>query len=313
MKMSHALWYLRRDDGVQGPFPGKLLARRLILGRVAATDLVSTDRVVWQRIADVPELVPEVMQRDTKDPVARQRLMAALRWEDERNSRDRRGGPGYGTSTGDKRHGRERRQLERLDNVNHRHSRESRPGGVATDWQRSEQQAQRRGLWQIGTLVMALALAGVLAYFYIPKKNAIATVPQCTVAPHPQINWSNCRLDAAKHPNASLAGAHMPNVQLTRAQLAQADLRNAEAPYANLAMADLRSAQVSAANLMGASLRGALLNNADFSGANLAYADLSGAQIEGARFDKAALDKAIWVDGTVCSAGSVSTCLPASQ
>lgn len=307
--MSHALWYLRRDDAVQGPFAGKLLARQLILGRVAASDLVSTDRVVWQRVGDVPELMPEVMQADLTDPVARQRLLAALRWEDERTGRDRRAGPGYGTPSGDKRRGRERRQVEELGEVDHRLSRESRMSIAAAAWQRSEKQAQRRGLWQIGTLVMVLALAGTLAYFYIPQ-DSIATAPQCTGVPRPQINWSNCRLDAVKHPNAQLAGAHMPNVQLTRAQLSQADLRDVEASYANLAMADLRGAQVSGANLMGASLRGAVLINADFSGANLAYADFSGAQIRGAKFDKAALSKAIWVDGTVCAAGSVSACLP---
>lgn len=312
MKMPHTLWYLRRGDTVQGPFAARLLSRQLILGRVTEDDQVSTDRIVWKRIADVPELVPALLQADRKDPVARQRLMAALRWEDERNGRDRRAGPSYGARSGDKRRGRERRGLEELKEVNHRAFRATRQGTEAAQWRRSEQEAERRGLWQIGALVVLLALAGVGAYLFVPR-NPVTPVPECAAAPRPQVNWSNCRLEGAKLVRAALAGAYMPNVQLTRAQLGGAELRNADAAYANFAMADLRSATMAGANLMGASLRGAVLVNADFSNANLAYADFSNAQIDAAKFENAALAKAIWVDGTVCAQGSVGVCLAAER
>lgn len=310
--MLHTLWYLRRDGAVQGPFAARLLSRQLILGRVSEDDLVSTDRVVWQRIGEVPGLVPELLHADRKDPIARQRLMAAIRWEDERSGRDRRIGSAYGISSGDKRRGRERRSAEAPPEVNHRAVRKTRQGLEANQWQRSEREAQRRGLWQIGTLVIVLAAAGVSAYLYMPR-NSVATSPECASAPRPQINWSNCRLDGASLARAALSGAYMPNVQLTRAQLSDAQLRGAEAPYANFAMADLRGADLSGANLMGASLRGAALANVNFAGANLAYADLSNAQIDTAKLSDAALGKAIWVDGRVCAEGSVGSCAPVAR
>lgn len=309
--MFHALWYLRRGDTVQGPFAPKLLSRQLILGRVAGDDLVSTDRIVWQRLADVPELVPRVLQADLDDPAARQRLMAALRWENERNGRDRRAGPGDAPSE-DKRRGRERRRSDAFDEVRHRISRESRSSIDTAQRRRSERELRRRGLLHVGALVVLLILGGVVAYHSLPR-DQVASAPQCAAAPHPQVNWSNCRLTQASYPGAALTGASMSNVQLTRAQLSQADLRNAEAAYADFSMADLRGANVAGANLMGANLRVAVLVNANFSGANLAYADFSKAQIDGAKFDNATLDKAIWVDGGVCAAGSIGTCLAADR
>jgi len=312
MKVPPSLWYLRRGEAVQGPFAARLLSRQLILGRLAEDDLVSMDRIVWQRIGEVPELVPELLHADRNDPIVRQRLMAALRWEDERNSHDRRAGPAYGVSSGDKRRGRERRRVEELAEVNHRTARETRQDMEADQWQRSERETQRRGLWQIGTLVVALAAAGLVAYLYLPR-DPVAASPECTAPPRPQINWSNCRLDGALLARAGLAGAYMPNVQLTRAQLSGAQLRNAEAPYANFAMADLRGADLSGANLMGASLRGAVLVNADLAGANLAYADLSNARIDAAQLSNAALGKAIWIDGSLCAEASVGTCVPVAR
>lgn len=309
--MSHALWYLRRGDTVQGPFAPKLLSRQILLGRVAGSDLVSTDRIAWQRIADVPELMPEVLQADLNDPVARQRLMAALRWESDRNGRDRRANPGDAPS-GDKRRGRDRRRLEPLDEVHHRVSREARLNVDAAQRQGRERKAERRGLLQIGTLTTVLVVAGVLAYHALPR-NLVVPAPECAAAPRPQINWSNCRLDEATYPGATLASAYMPNVQLTRAHLGHADLRNVEASYANFAMADLRGATAVGANLMGANLRVAVLIDVDFSGANLAYADFSKAQIDRTKFTNAILDKAIWVDGTVCAARSLGTCLTADK
>lgn len=308
MKTPRNLWYVRHGDTVRGPYPGKLLSRQLLLGRVGPDDHVSLDQVIWQRIGDVTELMPPELQADLKDPVARQRLMAALRWEDERGARDRRAGTAYGMTAGDKRRGRERRRLEALDEVNYRQSRDVRDETTSAQRQRSDDQAQRRNRWQVGVLVILVSMAAALAYLFIPRISDVAA-PECGSPARPKVNWSNCRLDGATLARATLTDAYLPNVQLTRAQLSQAQLNGAEAPYANFALADLRGANVAGANFMGSSLRGAVLADVDFSGANLAYADFTDAQITGAKFNGAALGKAIWVDGSVCAADSVGTCV----
>ena len=79
-KNQRQLWYTRRGDAVQGPFPAGQITRYIILGRVLLTDEVSVDQQTWVPISQVPEMIPELVQTDTGDPALRQRLQAAKRW-----------------------------------------------------------------------------------------------------------------------------------------------------------------------------------------------------------------------------------------
>lgn len=65
----------------------------------------------------------------------------------------------------------------------------------------------------------------------------------------------------------------------------------------------LRRADFRDAILVGANFTNANLEGADFRGANLQSAELGNAELAGARFDGAT-----WVDGRVCSGGSVGGC-----
>lgn len=78
-----AQWYVRRAGQMRGPLPYGRLSREILLGRVMNTDELSQDRRIWQALAGLPDLVPQVM-RDSATEAGRQRLMLARLRVDER-------------------------------------------------------------------------------------------------------------------------------------------------------------------------------------------------------------------------------------
>ena len=90
------LWFLRSQNGeTVGPFPGPMLIRHRLLGRVKPTDQASVDGVNWQSVQDFPELNPAPVSAAA--PVAaddpfwnEERAKAKLRWAEERQAGDRR-------------------------------------------------------------------------------------------------------------------------------------------------------------------------------------------------------------------------------
>ena len=84
------LWYTRRGSQVRGPFPAQQISRFILLGRIHDTDELSTDQHAWQKVTDVPILIPQEMQADLTQPEAHERLIIARMREDERSARDRR-------------------------------------------------------------------------------------------------------------------------------------------------------------------------------------------------------------------------------
>ncbi|MEI7816977.1 MAG: pentapeptide repeat-containing protein, partial [Desulfuromonadales bacterium] len=91
------------------------------------------------------------------------------------------------------------------------------------------------------------------------------------------------------------------------------DLRGVDLRGAHLEQAEMEGANLMGANLEGANLHDAVLDDASLEQANLKKAVLSGASLDHATIDDAdlkgaVLDGTTWLDGKVCSKGSVGAC-----
>lgn len=296
------LWYVRRGEAVEGPFPPGLVARFAILGRIRMSDELSRDLQSWAPLEQLPELIPEVLRADTDDPLARQRLMAARRWEDERNhSGDRR--TGRWVSAHDRRAGSERRQAETGEEV--------RRPGVHDEL---VERISRRRRYRLMSAVIALGVfAGLTSLVFLYKPSESRSAIDCGRPPAPGVNWDNCLMEGRVFTDANLIGAHMKNMNLSRADLSGSQLVNADLSFTVMSVADLRDADLRAARLVGTSLRGADLTGANLAQADLSYANLRGARLEGANLEEVELRNAVWIDGQVCAAGSVGRCVPVQE
>ena len=127
-------WFIRRRGEVIGPYPGGLVSRYILLGRVQETDEVSSDGREWLLVSDVPELIPEILKGDTSDPLIQERLQAARRWADERN-RDRRTDGEMGSIPQENRQGNDRRDLEEASVVGYRYIRTRREQEILAESQ----------------------------------------------------------------------------------------------------------------------------------------------------------------------------------
>lgn len=293
------LWYTRKRGEVKGPFPVKMVRRFVLLGRLALEDEASQDGASWQPIAQLPALVPrEVLEAHTEEGY--QRLLAARMREDERTG-DRRHGRG-GAPEAERRRRQDRRGPEPEPIQEHRASRKQRleapPGGASN---------LAPGLgW---TAILVAVLAGALFVY-----RSLPIVPErhidCASAPAPGVQWSNCRLEGLGAPGVDLREADADNADLRGAELRGADLRQSNLAYTNLSTADLSYSDLRGARLVGAGLRRTDLSYTRLAGADLSYADLRGANLGGAELADVRLDKAIWLDGRVCAAGSVGRCAP---
>lgn len=290
------IWYVRRENVTHGPYPAGLVTRYILLGRILSTDDVSPGHDVWNKVAEVPELMPEVLQLNMDDPVSRQRLMAAKRWADERMADDRRQ-----SRMGVQRDRRSQDRRATRDEVEVRH----RDVGEITREKRIRTKKDRvlAGLIATG-IVVAVAVA-----MFIVKPRISGTVVDCNAAPNAGVNWSNCHKEGARLSNANLIGAIMTNMSLGNADLEGSQLVKADLSFSIMSLASLRQADLRQAVMVGVNLRQSDLGNADLEGADLSYADLSGANINGARLDNAKLDNAIWIDGRTCVPGSTGQCL----
>lgn len=294
------VWYIRRKGEVKGPYPAGLITRYVLLGRLLEDDEISPDRNVWTLLREHRELIPEVMKAAITDPATQQRLEAARRWADERNTQRRTqermqsaGGAEQRATTSD------RRNSEDAPIVQYRLTR------TARDHEHEKSTHQWIALVVIigvvGTIIAALV------YFYKPPPPDEAV--NCSSAPTPKVNWSNCTLDGAQLSGADLVDAKLYSAKMTGANLRGARLTSSNLSYATMNLASLDGADLRGANLVGASLRRARLANAHLERADLSYADLTGAELSGVALGEAKLGNAIWPDGKVCAPESVGTCV----
>ncbi len=289
-------WYLRRAGQIEGPYPLGMISRYVLLGRIGHDDELSCDLVHWHPLSALPELIPVVMKGDPEDALARERLAAARRWEDERGTSPRR--REQQPVTAERRRG-ERRSVEHGE-TGVRHSlpsgRDGRP------------EADRSVRSQAAVVALGILLVVLAVLLFAPRKEP-AGIIDCDRPAVPGVNWSNCFKEGISLPRADLRHARLQNMKLSGADLSGAHLQAAELSYTELSVASLREAHLEGAVLIGTSLRGSDLRGADLRRANLAYADLSGAALQGADLREAVLDNAIWTDGRYCGPGSVGQCL----
>lgn len=275
------LWYVRRGDKVAGPFPSQVIANHALLGRLKLSDEVSMDRLVWQTLADVRELMPpELLEVHTEDdPERRQwreeRLKAARRWADERTHDERRHEE-EGARPEDRRKPSEDPDVLALP---HHHPAPARLPG-------------KPSYLGVALVVIVVLGAGASLFYFNPvnpvKVGVMPARPQCQQAAAPRVNWSGC------------------DKQETR--LRGVDLSASDLTYTNFNHADLSGSRLRHAKLIGSSLGGALLNDVDLANADLSYADLQGASLISVSLEGATLDHAIWTDGRECAAGSIGQC-----
>lgn len=292
-----AVWYVRRGRQVRGPFTAAQIGKNVLLGRVRPDDEASIDRSSWRPVGEEPRLLPPEVREDAP-PEA---LEAARRREDERTGRDRRRPDGPLPPPEERRAESDRR--------------EPQPEQVVRRQQRKarflEQLRQRPERTRQAWAGIGVAVAGILVLSLIVGAPEPESVPDCTAPPAPQVNWSNCRMEALSAPRAELQGAEIRNARLREADLRAARLAGADLSYTELARADLSYADLAGAQLKGAILQGADLTYASLVGADLSYADLRGARLGGAELTDAVFADAIWVDGRVCPPGAVGGCPPA--
>ena len=296
----HELWFTRRKGIISGPHPARLIARYLILGRLAPDDEVSPDQEHWIRIQERPHLIPDEL-RHADTPEGRTRLEQARLREDERLRERRSNSPEEVAQWQDQRKG-ERRRPESPETVSHRRQ-------WADLLQRPRQSLESRmhgpGAW----LATAAVLLVALMLLWIAREPADPTPERdCSQPAGPGVNWNRCPLIGADLRGADLRGASLRDTQLLGARLEGARLSGADLSYARLRQAQLIDADLGGATLVGAGLQHADLTGAHLVEADLRYADLGQARLDDADLSGAILDRAIWIDGSVCATGSVGRC-----
>ncbi len=263
------LWYVKRGERVQGPFPEALVCSHIALGRINSADVLSLDGHFWRPLKELPELVAAVdrllHQGADEEGVnwREERAKAALRWLDDRKSPDPRSRehPEHPSPFAERRSGNDRRETpETVEDHVYRENRFQ-----YETWVRERRERFGKAM----LIVLGLVLVVLLGVVFMKPVNPIKVglkvhASDCAAPAGKGVAWNGCKLDGFL--------------------LVGADLRAAE--------------------LMGASLRDAKLRYADLTGANLQEADLTGADLTGAR-----LGGAIWTDGRVCAAASVGLCL----
>jgi uncharacterized protein YjbI with pentapeptide repeats len=312
-------WYTRRGDQVRGPFPAPQISRFILLGRIHDTDELSMDQVSWQKVSEVPVLVPEELKADLSDPEAYETLMIARMREDERNAHDRRDQEEDGEPKPERRStDNGRRQDEEAAVLRHREIKTA----IA------EAAAQRKQHYFLRGVLTTLFLLGVIgaAWKFQPWQEQGSV--DCNSPAQPWADWSNCYMEGVKLVSADLRGAHLRNANMAGADLRDANLAGADIAYTSLTSANLSGAELSLAIMLGANLRnanlaganlssadlsysilqGANLSNVDLRGSDLSNADMTGATLDNSNLEGAKLGHVIWLDGSVCAAGSVGEC-----
>ncbi len=288
------LWYVRRGDELQGPFPCGTVRRFVLLGRIRMSDEVSTDQESWKLVSLVPDVIPPGVRKALQDGDLDSIIPDQLR-EDERRGRERR------TSRDDlkfqERRKGERRQEEPELLQKHRESREKL-------YKLQEQKKRPYIGVAITTLLIVLLIGGGL---YLGAPQQIAE-PDCNASPAQGVNWRNCNLDRIRAEGIDMSGALINNALLRQAHLSGSNFTDSDLMYANLSGSDLSYAEFTNAKMKGIDLQHTTLTYANMSGADLSFANFRKADVGGIQLTGAILDNAIWVNGEICQTGSIGVC-----
>jgi hypothetical protein len=295
------LWYVRRGENIQGPFPCGTIRRFILLGRVRMDDDVSVDRKSWKMVSLVPDVIPPGVRKAAQEGTLDELLPDQLR-EDERTGRERR-------SAKDDLQFKERRKGERRQDepeLLHKH----RVAREQLQQLQEEKQTKRPYLGILFTTLLILLLIGGGLYMGAPQ---LIAEPDCSALPAPGVSWRNCNLDQLQAEGVDLSGALINNALLRQANLSGSNFRGSDLMYAIMSGSDLSYAEFTDAKMKGIDLRHTTLTYADMSGADLSFANFRKANVGGVNFAGAILDNAIWIDGSTCLPGSVGVCRKAGK
>lgn len=292
---AHQLWFLRHRGKVTGPYPLGLIKRYIILNRISDDDELSFDQENWRPFKQFPELAVETLNINPDDSFARQRLLAARRWADERVGNDN----GL-AKTGDI----DRRSPDLAKEVTI-HNKRRAYFKLLKDRKRRLRSIQ----WLVSVFILVMVIAA--SYYVLTRSKPPADdreLSECHSSPHSAIKWNNCQLEGLVFPHAELAKAEMKNMNLSGAVLNHSRLSGADLSYSIMSFIDLSSSDLTGAILIGANLRGADLTRAKLVNADLSYADLMGADLTEADLSGAKLDHVKWLNGYICKPGSNGEC-----
>jgi Pentapeptide repeats (8 copies) len=283
------LWYIKRGGQQRGPYPPAVIERNIGLGRIVATDLLSSDGEQWLAATEFPDFE---LHRESKASGAARKL-------EERQHERRTALPAASVTTPEVRKLAERRRPEDPLEIQSREKsyRVWRSLDVASV-------APTRIFFGIGIAVCVLGVVSWQA-----RRAEIPNLVQCEAGAAPGVVWDFCDKQGTNLSGASLLGGSLKNTNLSSTNLTAAELSSTDLAYANLTGAKLLNADLSDANLTGAILRGADLSGADLTGANLSFADLTDAKLAATTLQQALLAQTIWRDGVVCAARSVGVCI----
>jgi len=283
--MSHIKnWYIRRKGGpLKGPFPSGQIEQYLLLGRFVLSDEVSLDKVEWQKISSIPQLIPELLIAAKSDEHAQQKLASKKRWADERR--------GLNVETPNE----ERRNVETKDFNRHD------PKDVTI-----KKQKAIIAYIQITTVILLFSVLAFLSFRFMPEK--IVSVANCSSNPVVAVNWTHCKHIGLRLSDVDMSKSLISSASLTGAVLFDVDFAEADLSYTELSISKLSQVNFSRAILVGMIIRNSTLIDVNFLNSDLRYVDLSGSILKNVNFSGANLSNAIWVDGRKCAKGSIGSC-----
>ncbi len=288
--MAQSIWYLRHEDKVFGPFPPQQIQEALISGEIQTDSEVSLNAVDWLSIADSGQFDIAVNSEISE------MSDGTVSWHDQRREARKRwlqeGASVTEVARDPVQDAADRSAVER----NH----------IRTQVLLNEAKNKRRSPWVLMLALLLIVGAGFTIWLGQgdkPIQAGISQTANCAEPLRDGVNWTGCGKPGYSQPNAKARNAMMNKIRLDEAHLKGADLA-----YASLQSASLRNIELVGVNLTGADLSQADLSGADLSGADLRYAVLTQANLTGVRFAATLLDKATWVDGRVCAAGSTDVC-----
>jgi len=286
MKKFSTKWYTRQNTTISGPFTMALLKSNLQLGRIDAQTEISSDQKHWQPLGDIIDL-------EVKDPVTSPPLPL-----DERDGFDRRNDQPLTEAELELRR-EQRRRLEPDFLIQQRQQRTAL-------LQKLKPERPTR-FWPL--LIICLLLMGIFVGAILFPTPSNLSDADCDSAPAPQVNWENCLKPGMDIPSTTLTGSNLRNSGLAMSNMMGIELVGADLSYADLRLSNLSYASLQGANLKGANLQQADLSYSNLTNSDLSFANLRDAKLGGSDLQDAKLDKAIWIDGRICAAGSVGSCL----
>ncbi|MCU7938458.1 MAG: pentapeptide repeat-containing protein [gamma proteobacterium symbiont of Bathyaustriella thionipta] len=274
MNKETQLWYLKVKGRVKGPYASGLISKNILLGRIHPSDLLSQDKEIWRKASAIREVMPDVIKY-RNEPNYKERLRAARRWADERESIREV------DDNGQEIHYEPRKKVTHL-------------------------RIKTTGI--IGLISIIAIISGLIfAMFKFTPDDPLAKI-NCSAQAQDGMLFYGCHLQRKIFNKKSIKNSSFKNALLQNTQFRQSSLQHSNFDYANLSHADLSQTNFTGASLRASDLRGATLTATIFTKADLSYADLTGAKASKIKLTRTILGGTIWFDGQVCHKESIGRC-----